>query len=52
MQSWILLASLALGRCAAVPLGTNGAGGKTQLDRRPSSPVEAEFVSVASGMWS
>ncbi len=50
MQSWLLLAALAISAAApAAPLGTNGAGEKRNWTVADSSPVEAEFVSVASG---
>ncbi len=51
MQSWLLLAALAISAAApAAPLGTNGAGEKRNWTVADSSPVEAEFVSVANGM--
>ena len=50
MQSWLLLAALAISAAApAAPPGTNGAGEKRNWTVADSSPVEAEFVSVASG---
>ena len=50
MQSWLLLAALAIS--AAAPRGPAGhqrRGEKRNWTVADSSPVEAEFVSVASG---
>jgi hypothetical protein len=51
VQPWILFATLMISVVApAVPTGTNGAGEKRKWTVADSSPVEAEFVSIANGV--